>query len=194
MIRHTTCMTGPFYFISIQASLPETRQHSLFTRSTQCRDDTLTAAARSAGCSVSLRDRDNAIIELLSKAMTCGGCFKRFNEALEGVCGVYKYRVDLETKTATIKANSDISALALIAVVKEHAGEDAHFKDAVDQSVSNLAGISPVIVKFEHIVEVMTCGGCVKRVTEVIQDVPCVTSAKVDLVSKTATIITNSDV
>lgn len=138
-MRCTTCVTGPCYFISIPSPLPEKRQYSLFTSSIKRRDDTLSATARAASCSVSLRDIDTAIIEMHSEAKTFGGCLKRVIEVLEGVFGVHKASVDLKTKTATVMADSDISQIALIAFVKEHSGKDEHLKDAFNQSVSTLA-------------------------------------------------------
>lgn len=155
-------------------------------------DDTLLAAVRATGSTASIAGADGlenvVTVELLVEGMTCGGCVKRVTEALQLVPGVFTANVDLSSKTATVKMQKSIAISALIAKVKEHAGKEALRKDAIEPSAVSLTENKADLTIIELIVEGMTCGGCVKRVAGVLQTVPGVSDATVDLASKTATV------
>jgi copper chaperone len=64
------------------------------------------------------------IITLKVTGMTCGGCVKTVKSALEGAKGVTEAKVDLESGTAEVKANSAADPNEMTLAVKL-AGYDA---------------------------------------------------------------------
>ncbi len=57
--------------------------------------------------------------KMLIEGMKCMHCRASVEKALKGVAGVTDAEVDLETKTARILADADVSDEALMAAVKE---------------------------------------------------------------------------
>ena len=57
--------------------------------------------------------------KILIEGMKCMHCRASVEKALKGVAGVTDAEVDLETKTARILADTDVTDEALMAAVKE---------------------------------------------------------------------------
>ena len=57
--------------------------------------------------------------KMLIEGMKCMHCRASVEKALKGVAGVTDAEVDLETKTARILADTDVTDEALMAAVKE---------------------------------------------------------------------------
>ncbi len=146
----------------------------------------------------------NREVVLTVLGMTCGGCKKKITSVLQGVEGVHSATVDLESKSATVHMADSVSTDKLIEAVKS-AGKEAQLKDAepkplIIEAVQNadeemyLDGAEPeppsaAERKVVLTVLGMTCGGCVKKITSVLQEVKGVSSANVDLESKSATVL-----
>lgn len=122
-------------------------------------------------------------IELIVEGMTCGGCVKRVTEVLNSVPGVISAKVDLQSKLATVQVDQDVSAVTLVETVAKEANKEARLHVPKAEL--------PIV---ELIVEGMSCGGCVKKVTKVLQAVSGVSKATVDLESKIATVQLDSNV
>ncbi len=99
--------------------------------------------------------------------MTCAGCVRRVETALQAVHGVDDASVNLASESATVSASQGVDAGALARAI-----EAAGYK--VGTSTVDLA------------VEGMTCASCVGRVERALMQVPGVTAASVNLASERA--------
>jgi len=108
-------------------------------------------------------------LQLPIVGMTCAGCVRRVERALEAVPGVERVSVNLASETATVTAPPALSPALAQAV--EAAGYQ------VGTSAVDLA------------IEGMTCASCVGRVERALQAVPGVQSASVNLASEHARVV-----
>ncbi len=115
----------------------------------------------------SLTPQDLHELQLPIVGMTCAGCVRRVERALEAVPGVARVSVNLASETATVTAPATLPPAQLT-----HAIETAGYK--VGTSSVDLA------------IEGMTCASCVGRVERALQAVPGVTRASVNLASEQA--------
>ncbi|HKU95684.1 MAG TPA: heavy metal translocating P-type ATPase [Vineibacter sp.] len=109
-------------------------------------------------------------LQLPIVGMTCAGCVRRVEKALEAVPGVERVSVNLASETATVTAPSALSPTRLAQAV-EAAGY------TVGTSTIDLA------------IDGMTCASCVGRVERALQAVPGVQSASVNLASEHARLV-----
>ncbi len=103
--------------------------------------------------------------------MTCGGCVRRVEQAIQAVSGVSHAQVNLATQRAQVtlsEADEPAQTLAAIAASAREAGYPA----ATETVSLNLSG--------------MTCGACVARVEKALASVPGVLEASVNLSLSTA--------
>ncbi|OSX77696.1 hypothetical protein BU14_0138s0042 [Porphyra umbilicalis] len=118
--------------------------------------------------------------------MTCGSCVRGVTTALEGVPGVASASVRLDGGTAagagaatvTPAAGATVSPAALVAAVAT-----AGMRAVVVPDGGAAAGS---VVDLH--VGGMTCGGCVRSITDVLTALDGVTSAEVSLEAKRATV------
>jgi len=109
-------------------------------------------------------------LQLPIVGMTCAGCVRRVERALEAVPGVERVSVNLASETATVMAPPALSPARLAQAV-----EAAGYK--VGTSAIDLA------------IDGMTCASCVGRVERALQAVPGVQSATVNLASEHARVV-----
>ena len=99
--------------------------------------------------------------------MNCASCVAHVEKALLKVEGVQAASVNLATETATVAAPATVPLSALIAAVEK-------------------AGYAVRREALELDIEGMSCAACVGRVEKVLQRVPGVVSANVNLASRRA--------
>nr|WP_323781164.1 heavy metal translocating P-type ATPase [Amylibacter sp.] len=105
------------------------------------------------------------------KGMSCASCVGRVEKALRGVSGVQEARVNLAAETAQIKADESLKSSDLAA--------------ALDS-----AGYPAQTTTHRFAIENMSCASCVGRVERVLQALPGVVSADVNLAQEQATVVT----
>ena len=99
--------------------------------------------------------------------MTCASCAGRVEKALKALPGVTEASVNLATESATVNADSSVSAQQVQAAI-----EAAGYGVAEQDTTLNISG--------------MTCASCVARVEKALLKVPGVSAASVNLATERA--------
>ncbi len=121
-------------------------------------------------------------VRLAIEGMTCASCVRRVERALSAVPGVAEAAVNLATEEArVVLARPDVAVAELVAAV-ERAGYRAR-----PLQTETLAG-QEVEATVELAIEGMTCASCVRRVERVLQRVPGVREATVNLAAERAVV------
>jgi Cu2+-exporting ATPase len=124
--------------------------------------------------------------------MTCNGCRKHVEEALQQVNGVEKASVDLEKGEAVIKMQQHIPWDIFETAVQKAGGNYHVLAPGTSEEISADKGVKNGISEADsgadesvmtHIYKVtgMTCNGCRKHVEESLNNIPGVVNAAVDL-------------
>lgn len=136
--------------------------------------DVLVGAVLEGAGKVAAVEAVDETVVLMVKGMTCMGCVGRVKGALEGVSGVRKVDVVLDTGIATV-VGSGLASDVMIGAVKDGAGKVASLH-VVDETVTLM-------------VEGMTCMGCVGRVKGALEGVEAVREVDVVLETGVATVV-----
>jgi P-type Cu+ transporter len=107
-------------------------------------------------------------LEIGVRGMTCAECEARTEKALKKTMGVTSARVNLATEAALIEFDETLTRPA-----------------ALDAAITD-AGYTPVVEDVEFPVRGMTCANCVGRVERVLNKLPGVIEARVNLASESA--------
>ncbi|WP_437723547.1 heavy metal translocating P-type ATPase [Sorangium sp. So ce861] len=113
-------------------------------------------------------------IDLPIEGMTCASCVRRVEKALRGVSGVREASVNFATGRASPLADASRADRHELVSAVEHAGY--HVPASTGTTTVNLT------------VEGMTCAACVRRIERALLALPGVSDAKVNLVTRTATV------
>src|SRR5690606_41201780 len=108
-------------------------------------------------------------VSLKVEGMTCASCVSRVEKALLAVPGVERASVNLATERARVKAASGVSTQSLAQAIEK-------------------AGYSVSVEPIELAIGGMTCASCVARLEQVLNRVPGVTGAAVNLATEKARI------
>ncbi|MEZ5652808.1 MAG: heavy metal translocating P-type ATPase [Burkholderiaceae bacterium] len=115
-----------------------------------------------------------ATLQLPIEGMTCASCVGRVETALAKVAGVGKVTVNLATERADIQPSGPVDRQALVAAVER-------------------VGYQVPTRTTELSVRGMTCASCVARIERVLQALPGVTQATVNLATERATVRGTAD-
>ncbi|GAB0490088.1 hypothetical protein MMPV_001320 [Pyropia vietnamensis] len=146
--------------------------------------DDMVAAVVGAGKTASVWTdavpRAPTVIKLRVDGMTCGGCVRKITGVLEKVSGVASAVVSLEEGSATVTLDGPgaVTTDDMVAAVVGAGKTASVWTDAVPRA--------PTVIKLR--VDGMTCGGCVRKITGVLEKVPGVASAVVSLEEGSATV------
>ncbi|WP_437934481.1 heavy metal translocating P-type ATPase [Sorangium sp. So ce341] len=113
-------------------------------------------------------------IDLPIEGMTCASCVRRVEKALRGVSGVREASVNFATGRASVLADAPLASRRELVSAVEQAGY--HVPASSSATTVNLT------------VEGMTCAACVRRIERALLALPGVSDAKVNLVTRTATV------
>lgn len=106
--------------------------------------------------------------------LTCAGCVRRATQAIEKVGGVEQVSINLANAQATLFANQTLAPVELRAALKN-------------------AGYPAQTETFELQLIGMHCASCVKKIEEVLQQLPGVIEARVQLATESAWVETFSN-
>ena len=130
------------------------------------------------------------IARLAIGGMTCASCSGAITKHVQEVDGVLSVNVNLLGNSATVRYQGSKDEIANIVEAIEEIGYEATIDEIKQQNpvAATEAASRSEMYKALLSINGMTCGSCVGSITQIVQDLPYVTTVGVSLISKSATV------